>query len=292
MNPLQFFRCCLVSILMLTSTCFAAISCSVTATGLGVLYNPASNTDDTGTVTLNCTRLATDPTSISYRLYINNGIYSTGSVASGQRRLSHTSLASTYVNYGIYRNAARSQHWRAPLTGTTNVVTGTLNFSGATFASISRLYYLRVPSGQTTAPAGIYTDTLQVSARYPNNNSGTLTNLVPISMTLAIGNQCVFRTHPYNIALNYSSFSMTNVTNSTTVSMRCTNLLPYSVAVVPNSGNLLGLDYTMAVDMTNVTGTGLDQVRTVTATMPAGQSGTCATGVCTASQLHTVEVTY
>lgn len=274
-----------------TPSALAAYACSVTATSLGVLYTSGANTDDTGTVTLNCTRLTSDANSLTYRLYIDNGANSTGSIATGQRRALRTTSAN-YLNYGIYRNAARSQHWRAPTTGTTNVVTGTLSFGTATNASVSATYYLRVPSGQSSAPAGHYLDTLQASGRYPNSDAGTLTNLAPISLTIGVGNQCVFRTQPAGITLNYTSFSATAQTATTSFAMRCTNTLPYTLAISPASNTLLGLNYTVALDVSSSTGTGSNQTRTITATIPAGQSGTCATASCTASQVHTVTISY
>lgn len=294
-NSFRFFLAALT--LAAAPSSFAAYSCNVTATPSGMLlyYSTSANTSDAaGTVTLNCTRLTTDSATLGYRLLIDNG-NNTSPVnrATGQARGLNTQVASTFINYGIFRNTAYSQTWDAPATGTTNVVTGSITFSGSnTSASLTRAFYLRVPSGQSTVPAGVYTDAPLVWACYPNATGCTNTASAPIEVTIGVGNQCIFNSTPGSINLNYPAFSATNQTASTNFIMRCTNALPYTLAISPTGGTIAGLTYTLALDSSSVTGTGLAQTRTITATMPSGQSGTCTVGTCSGSVTHTVTVTY
>jgi hypothetical protein len=65
----------------------------------------------------------------------------------------------------------------------------------------------------------------------------------------------------------------------------------------PTTGTLIGLDYTLALSPAGGTGGGTgggspESIHTITGTMAAGQAGTCAVGACTATQSHTLTITY
>jgi len=97
---------------------------------------------------------------------------------------------------------------------------------------------------------------------------------------------------PSTLVLNYTSFSPTPVSNSMSFTIDCTQGTPYSLSLSPASGTLLGLPYSLSLGSNAGTGTGFAQSVTVTGTIPAGQSGTCALPSCTASQPTTVTISY
>ena len=74
--------------------------------------------------------------------------------------------------------------------------------------------------------------------------------------------------------------------------VRCSNTLPYTMALNATTGTLLGLNYTLAVSSASATGTGLPQNYTVNGSIAAGQAGTCATASCNATQAHVLTITY
>lgn len=271
----------------------AAITCSIAAQSLSVLYVSTANADGQANLTVTCNRLSTDANKITYRVYVDNGLYATPSGSlTAQRRGLRSGSTGSYINYGIYRNSTRTQDWRFPPTGTTNVATGTINFGASTSKSATHVYYLRVPSGQTGATTGNYLDSLNTYVRYPNADTGTLSSAAPISLGIAVGSQCIFSTTPGNIAMSYTSFRPNQLNSTTAFTKTCTSGLAYSIALSPTSGSALGLSYTLSVSSPSGSGNGSAQSHTITANMPAGQSGNCSVGTCTATLGHTVTITY
>jgi hypothetical protein len=282
----------------------AGFSCNVSTTSVGVLYTNA-NVDTNGTVTLNCSRdPLTDPESLTYRIKAADGNNSFAAPPSRRVRLGATANVLRYIlRRGTLGGGATcgapnvGTNWRAPATGTTNVIQGTLSFAiGASFASATWGYCVRVrgaAGGNPAAPtAGIYTDDFLVTAQYPNSDAGTLSPSVPATYTVGVNNQCVFNTFPTGMSFNYTSFSPTAQVQTRPFDLRCSNALPWSLAVSPASNVLVGLNYSIAASPASGTGTGADQVITLTGTIPAGQAGTCATAGCSATQAHVVTITY
>jgi spore coat protein U-like protein len=296
--PLKPLAALLLSITGLSAQ--AAISCNISTTSVGVLYVAGANTDTNGTVTLTCTRNpSTDPASITYRIKANNG----NNFATNRRvRLGATT---NYLTYFLRRGTVvggaatcgNTSTWAAPATGTTNVITGTLTFgTGASSASAVWGYCVRVRGSVNPNPAapaaGIYTDNVLITGQYPNSDVGVLTPSVPLTYTIGVNNQCVFNTFPTAMSFNYTAFSPTAQVLTRQFDLRCSNTLPWSIAISPASNVLLGLNYTIAASPATGTGTGSDQVITLTGTIPANQAGTCNAATCTATQAHVVTITY
>ena len=87
-----------------------------------------------------------------------------------------------------------------------------------------------------------------------------------------------------DLTFDYTSFQTAPATPTTSFNVRCTNTLPYALSLDATSvtDNATNLAYTLALSGATATGTGANQVITVTGTMAAGQSGTCGTtAVCT-----------
>ncbi|MCY0858729.1 hypothetical protein [Cupriavidus sp. D39] len=271
----------------------------MTATSAGVLYNSSANTDTNGTTTLTCMRTSAEANSLTYRLKAD-----TSSNYNGNRRVSLSST-SNYLTYYMRRGTSgggsatcsNSSNWFAPTTGTSNVITGTLSFGASLIASAVWGYCLRVrgtAGGNPSAPtAGIYTDLIDVFAQYPGSDSGTLTAMAQVTYAVGVTNQCVFNTFPGSISFNYTAFSTTIQTASTSFALRCSNGLPWSISISPGTTTLLGLNYSITASPAAGVGNGnTGQTVSLTGNMPANQAGTCSTGTCTASQVHTVTITY
>ncbi len=260
----------------------AAITCSLSNTNPYPIYDPSSNAhnDSTGTITLICTRLTSDASSIDYWVGLDQGEPPAG------RNLTRQTGTQT-LNYRIYRNAGYSQTWNNGAGG----VTGTINFGGSTATSVTLTYYFRVIRQQTGKPAGLYDDTplatLRFNTRFDPDEATTA--LVPVVSIVA---ECRVSSTPAPLVLNYTSFSASAITASTGFAVSCTNSTPYTMALDATSGSMLGLNYTLGLSSSSATGSGLPQNYSVTGTVAANQSGNCASASCSATQARTITITY
>lgn len=100
------------------------------------------------------------------------------------------------------------------------------------------------------------------------------------------------------LTFTYTSFQLAAATASTAFNVRCTNSLPYTMAL-SNSGvtdDVVNLAYTLALSAASGTGTGTNQAFSVNGTMALGQAGTCATATCTnalaTNRTKTLTITY
>jgi spore coat protein U-like protein len=126
-------------------------NCTVTATPMafGSMVNVgAANVDSTSTIALVCTPNA------DFDVALSDGANASG----GQRRLKH-SVNAEYINYDVFLDAARSQHW-GNTTGT-DTKPGTAPLGAATYTA-----YGRIPSGVTPVSAGAYSDSLTVTVTF------------------------------------------------------------------------------------------------------------------------------
>lgn len=279
----------------------AAITCSLTPTSVNLNYvnGQAAHANANGSITLNCTRLAADPTSTNYWVGIT-----LGSVAVLPRQVFRHgggTVAADQLNVNIFKNATTTD-WTNSGGG---LVSGTLDFGTGTSASVSLTYDFRVPSKQTGNTAGIYNDVfttnLQLTSGGPMVASATFTPTVSITAMcfvgqVASGNPAPGAISPTTMTLNYASFGAAQTTTMT-FTVDCTNTTPYSMDLSPSSGVLLGLAYTVMFDngtatKTGLTGSGLAQPYTLTAAIAAGQAGACTAATCTATQATTVTITY
>lgn len=109
----------------------------------------AANTDATASISVTCT-LGT-----SYNVGLDAGAGASATVTA--RKM--TSAATDTLNYALYRDSNRTLNWG--VTVGTNTVAGSGNGLLQTLT-----VYGRVPSGQTTTPAGAYTDTVNITVEY------------------------------------------------------------------------------------------------------------------------------
>ncbi len=272
----------------------AAYSCSMTAMDLNGIYASAANLNLSGTLTLNCTRDLADPANMTYFIELNNG------ATTGTRRLYRhggTNVNASRLNHTVSRTGFGGTIWSTAA----NRVTGTLAFGAATFASATFTYYLRVASAQTGKTVGIYDDILTFSMR--QLTAGPVLATTTFTPTASVVSSCFVgqvatgytapgATNPSTLTLNYTSFAATPQTANMSFTVDCTSGTAYTMALSPASGTLLGLPYTLSLNSTSATGNGLAQPYTVTGSIAANLSGTCAAASCTATQATTITITY
>lgn len=130
----------------------------------------------------------------------------------------------------------------------------------------------------------------------------TATVSASFNVQVTLNSACRFNTGPGNVALSYTAFQTSVAAASSTMQVQCTSELPYQVSFSstdPNQrtaqGNLNGLSYTISMPAPPTgghKGTGASVSHTVDVSIPAGQSGSCASASCQASEAHTVYIVY
>jgi len=275
---------CALATLTIALPAHAATTCSVSVTSMSIVYDPlsASNNVTTGSYTVSCTRLISDPNTFSWQLGVNNGLHAAGGSnrvqnASNQRYNYDTYRLSPYVAANLWADAAATRF------------VGTLSFGAATSASVTAPFDIMMPALQTVQPAGTYTDTVTARLR---NGAGTLINTSTFGVTVLTTTTCQLSVPPGNVNFTYASFQGSAATASTNFGVRCTTALPYTMALDVTSGTLLNLNYTLSLSSPSGTGNGATQTYTINGSMAAGQSGTCATAVCTGSATRTLTLSW
>jgi spore coat protein U-like protein len=278
-----------MALLLLAANAQAAISCSISSPGFTTAYdsNDIAKKIVQTYFRVSCARGdSMDPTSVTYSVGVNNGLYDSG----GNR--AKRSNGNFYISYDLFTSAACSTLWGPSLSSSTLPIPspGTMILSGFNTTTVDTSYWGCIPSGQNTPSANPYNDTVTMTLNYSYglvNASGSST------LTVLILNQasCSISTPPGTITFNYTSFGPT-INPTTTFGANCTSMLPYTMALDATSGTLLGLNYSLALSATSSTGTGVPQTHTITGTMVSGQAGTCAGSLCSATQGHTLILSY
>lgn len=265
-------------LLMLPALASAAYSCTIFSSGFAAAYSPsAATTNITATYfTITCTRALSDSATMSYSVTNDNGVNSNGIH-------NRAAFGGSYISYDLYQNSTCSTAWRNTKS---TALSGSLNFSGSTSATATVPYYGCVGTAQSV-PAGTYTDTVTMTLGYGANSTATGT----FGVSIATPATCNITTAPTDIVFSYASLGPT-VNANTSYGVTCTNALPYTMALDATTGTVIGITYTLALSATSATGSGVQQLYTINGSIPAGQSGTCGTGSCTASQGRTLTITY
>jgi hypothetical protein len=113
------------------------------------------------------------------------------------------------------------------------------------------------------------------------------------NVTVNLTSVCSITAGPADVAFTYTSFQAAAATaTGGGFSVRCTNNLPYTMALDASIGTVIGLNYTLALSAAGGTGNGAAQAYTVSGGMVASQSGDCATATCAGSQVRTLIITY
>ena len=112
-----------------------------------VIANAAADLNGTGTVTVACTK------GTAATVDLGNG----GNFSAGSRRMSS---GSDFLNYALYKDAARTQVWGSGLAGGT-----TYTYNAASKAATAVTVYGRVPQAQDVT-AGSYSDVVLATINY------------------------------------------------------------------------------------------------------------------------------
>jgi Spore Coat Protein U domain len=116
------------------------------------------------------------------------------------------------------------------------------------------------------------------------------------NVTVQLTAACEITSAPTDVAFTYTSFQAAAATATPgAFSVRCTNSLPYSLALDASAGTVIGLAYTLGLSLSSNVGNGAAQAYTISGGMVANQSGTCATtppGTCSGSDPRTLTITY
>ena len=277
-------RFSLLGLLLFAGPASAAITCTASVTSVTVVYDPtaASQNVTTGSYSVTCIRLASDPNTFSWQLGVNDGLQAAAGlnrVQSGARRYSYdTWRVSPYNNANKWGDTAGTRF------------TGTLNFGASLTASTSGPFDIVLAAGQAVQPAGTYTDTVTATLR---DSGGVAINTSTFGVSVLTTNTCQISVPPGNLDFTYTSFQVSSSSANTSYGVRCTTGLPYTMALDATSGTLVGLTYNLAITPSSSgTGNGATQTYTINGTMAAAQSGTCASAVCTGSQTRTLTLSW
>lgn len=129
-----------------------AASCTISGTSLafGSFDVLGANVDNTSTLTATCTNGS------AYVIGLNEGV-GTGATVTDRKMLSGTDL----LNYSLFSDSARTVNWGNGVTVVAGEVAGTGNGTGQSIT-----VYGRIPTGQTSVPAGAYTDTITATINF------------------------------------------------------------------------------------------------------------------------------
>ncbi len=268
----------------------AAITCSLSATGITSIYSSAVGTAATGSVTVNCTRLNSDSAAnVTYYISLDQG------EPPGGRNLTRQNGAQLLA-YRIFRNSDNTGSWTAgagrnPGANQTGGLNVPINWAGGTNFTTTISYFFQIATG-INRPAGIYDDALIKFSIFTARNALPALGEATFTANISIPAECFFSTPPPTLNVNYTSFVTTNQTGSVGYSVSCTLNTNYTMAVSPANGTLIGLNYSLVLNSAVGTGSAFPQNYTVTATVPFGQSGICSTGTCTGTQPTTITISY
>jgi spore coat protein U-like protein len=257
----------------------AAITCtSVTAPSVAISYTSNTTTSLQSYFTVSCTRTSTsDASSVSYDVIADNGLNPMG-------LNNRASLGTAVLRYDVYTNASCGTQWKS-----NKAISDTITWSGSSTGTITKQtsYWTCITTAQTPTASGTYTDTIGLTLTYGNN----VNVYGSVGVSIYAPALCTMTTPAGDLFLNYAAFGP-QVSQSTTFSVTCTNGMPYTISTDVTEGVLTGLRYLLSLSSTSTNGTGAAQSHSITATLPAGQAGTCPSGTCTATGTHTLTITY
>lgn len=207
--------------------------------------------------------------------------------------------ASKTINYGVYHSTTTGGVWTdtgsASAGSTTDgAIVDKTTFKGGSTLSLSYTFTLNIPAGQAPKPAGVYLDTVPITVR-DTDGAGAILSTASLNVYISIPRSCRFSTPPSGINVNYTAFSPTAVTGSSSFAITCTLGTTYTIAldrarsVVPT----VGLAYGLSLTATGInTGNALAQPYSVNISVDAGQPGSCSVSTCSGTDTRTLTVSY
>jgi spore coat protein U-like protein len=192
-------------------------------------------------------------------------------------------LGAALLRYDVFVDAGCTTQWKGA-----RKISDTITWAASATGTITKQtsYWGCIVTAQTATSSGDYVDSVGLTLKY---NGINISGSVPVNIYAPAN--CTVSTPAGNINLTYAAFGP-QTSGSTSFAVTCTNSMPYTIATDATEGVLAGVRYTLTLSGTSSNGTGAPQPYTVTATIPAGQAGTCPAGSCTATRTHTLTITY
>jgi hypothetical protein len=274
------FLLALAALLVLAPAAQATITCtSITSPGVTMNYVNTTTVSVQTFFAVTCNRSSTgDALSVNYSVKADNG----GNPNGINNRATHAS--GTVLRYDFYTSASCGTQWK----GNTSI-SDTITWSAGSTGSITRQtsFWLCVTTAQTATSSGVYSDSVGFTLTYPTNMTVSGSSAVAIFAPAL----CTVTTPPGNISLSNVAFGP-QVSGSTSIGVTCTNGMPYVVSTDVPEAVLNGLRYVFSPGTLSANGSGALQTHGITATVPAGQAGTCPAANCNATRTHTLTITY
>lgn len=285
---------------LLFSTCATAAQAAATfSCSLGAppnytqTYSAQTNSSTALSVTVTCVKSGSGGgKTVNYTVIPNNGLHSGGTP---KRAL----FSGQFINYDLYTDSSCTIPWSG--SGSITLPGG----GGGTTVSQTLNYFGCVPASQPTLPAvGTYTDTVTMTLAIVADPTVTITgtNPSPFTTLVTVNATCALSTTPGPVNFGtYTAFQGTTSTANTSFTTTCTNGHGYSMSLDTYSGVVTGLNYSLVLGTAvgsgspgtlGATGTGAAQTFYINGNMPANQAGTCPTGTCLGSNVHTLTITY
>ena len=270
-----------LSLSTLAVSAHAVITCtSVTSPGFSTAYSGVVNNVTATFFTATCSRSSlADAATVTYQVGVNNGLNNAG----GQNR---AKLGANFISYDTYKDAGCTTLWK--LNGGTRI-TDTITLNGTLATTKQTTFYGCITVANQVVPAGIYVDTLNMTLSYPGGSVGGA-----FGANIATPATCSITTAPSTLTFNYTAFGAA-VNNSTNYQITCTSFLAYAMslgATNPVSGVASGINYSLTLGTTSSTGTGAAQTFSIAGAAAASQAGTCGAASCSATNVHTLTITY
>ncbi|MBK6005280.1 spore coat protein U domain-containing protein [Ramlibacter ginsenosidimutans] len=272
---------------------WSAITCStaVNPSSVNLIYNNTSVSAQ-GTVDITCMRdPSVDPSHQTFWIGMTQ-------TPAGRNAPLDVDATKT-INYVVYHSTTTRGVWTeagsAAAGSTANgAIVDKQNFHAGSTLSLSYTFTLNIPAGQAPKPAGVYLDTVPITVR-DTDGAGAILSTASFNVYISIPRSCRFSTPPSGINVNYTAFSPTAVTGSSSFAITCTQGTTYTIAldqarsVVPT----VGLAYGLSLTASGInTGTALAQPYSVNISVDAKQPGSCNVSTCSGTDTRTLTVSY
>jgi spore coat protein U-like protein len=287
----------IIVMLFIANWAQALTTCSVSSPGFASGYVPLNLTTNitSATFDVTCSRDNSGGpafATVQYDLSVNNGIYALGT----QNR---AALAGSFLNYHLATDPACSIPW----SGATVIPTPSASFPLAKNSVVTNthtFYGCILPGQLVLPPEGSYTDTITMTFSLAKATGQSAFSGGAFPVTIVAPASCNITTPPANVNFTYTAFSPAAVLASSTIGVRCTTFLAYTMALDATIDVLTGLNYSLAlnnissggVNPLSSVGNGVTQTFFINGTMAAGQAGTCASAACSGTQTRTLTITY
>jgi hypothetical protein len=273
-------RLLLVIALLLGAPCAqAAITCTIASPGVALNYVNNTTTNAQTYFSVSCTRTSTsDPGNVNYDVLADNGQNPTG-------QNNRAMLTGAFLRYDVFTSSACNNTWKG-----NRKISDSISWPNNATGTITKQtsYWGCIITAQTVTNSGTYIDNVGLQMTY-GANSTVATGIAPVAIFAPA--LCTMTTPAGTLRLTYAAFGP-QVSQSTGFAVTCTTGMAYTITTDVTEAVITGLRYVLSLNATAATGSGTAQAYSVTATIPGGQAGSCASGVCNATNTHTLTISY